>query len=563
METLKKQCSLSEHENVNAINFCPKCNIYVCNKCQNFHTELFKIHQIVNLNKDINDFFSGICDNENHSNNLDFFCKTHNILCCVGCISKIKNKIYGQHSDCEIYNLEDIEDEKKNKLKENINSLEFLSYSLDNSINDLKKIFEKINQNREYVKFKIQKIFTKIRNAVNEREDELLSEVDNQLGKLFFDEDFVKKSENLPKKIKTSLNIGREIDKLWNNDKINFFIYNCINIENNIRDINKMSQNIEKFINMKNLEVKFSPPNEYKISSILETIKSFGKIYYNNYKYSFIKVESSNKNKLDNNEIDIEGPKIGGGLDINGPKIGGPKIGGPRLDINGPKIDGPKIGVPKLDINGPKIGGPKIGGGLDINGPKIGGPKIGVPGLDINGPKIGGPKIGVPKIEGGLDINGPKIDGPKIGVPGLDINGPKIDGPKIGVPGVDINGPKIGGPKIGVPKIGGGLDINGPKIDGPKIGVPGLDINGPKIGGGLDIINGPIIVGGLDIKGPKINIYPQIPNINTPIININISNSRKYKVTGENDNILTKTGEDNNWIGAICVNELENPQENI
>jgi len=70
-------------------------------------------------------------------------------------------------------------------------------------------------------------------------------------------------------------------------------------------------------------------------------------------------------------------------------------------------------------------------------------------------------------------------------------------------------------------------------------------------------------VGGLDIKGPKINIYPQIPNINTPIININISNSRKYKVTGENDNILTKTGEDNNWIGAICVNELENPQENI
>ena len=76
-------------------------------------------------------------------------------------------------------------------------------------------------------------------------------------------------------------------------------------------------------------------------------------------------------------------------------------------------------------------------------------------------------------------------------------------------------------------------------------------------------VNGPIIGGGLDIKGPKINIYPQIPNINTPIININISNSRKYKVTGENDNILTKTGEDNNWIGAICVNELENPQENI
>ena len=113
MEVKQKHCSLSEHENINAISFCPKCNIYMCNKCQNFHTELFKTHQTVNLNKDIEDFFSGICKNENHQISLDFFCKTHNILCCVGCISKIKNKIYGQHSDCQICNIEDIQDEKK------------------------------------------------------------------------------------------------------------------------------------------------------------------------------------------------------------------------------------------------------------------------------------------------------------------------------------------------------------------------------------------------------------------------------------------------------------------
>ena len=172
---------------------------------------------------------------------------------------------------------------KKNRLKDNINSLEYLSYSLDNSINDLKKLFEKINQNRECTKSKIQKIFTKIRNAINDREDELLSEVDNQLGKLFFDEDFVKKSEKLPNKIKKSLDIGREIDKVWNNDKINFLIHSCINIENNIKDINKINENIERFISMKNLEVKFSPPNEYKLNSILEAIESFGKVYYNNF----------------------------------------------------------------------------------------------------------------------------------------------------------------------------------------------------------------------------------------------------------------------------------------
>ena len=268
MEVHKKQCSLSAHENIYAISFCPKCTIYMCNKCQNLHKELFENHQTVNLSKDMDDFFSGICNNENHSNNLDFFCKTHNILCCVGCISKIKNKIYGQHSDCQIYNIEDIQNEKKNKLNENINSLENLSYSLDDSIVTLKKLFEKINQNREYVKCKIQTIFTKIRNTINEREDELLAEVDKTLAELFFDEDFVKKSEKLPSKIKKNLEIGKEIDKAWNIDKINFFIHNCINIENNIKDIKNIIQNIEKFISAKNLEVKFSPPNEYKLNGI-------------------------------------------------------------------------------------------------------------------------------------------------------------------------------------------------------------------------------------------------------------------------------------------------------
>ena len=64
---------------------------------------------------------------------------------------------------------------------------------------------EKINQNKENVKIKIQKIFTKIRNALDKREDQLLSEVDSQLEKLFFDEDFVRKSEKLPNNIKKSL----------------------------------------------------------------------------------------------------------------------------------------------------------------------------------------------------------------------------------------------------------------------------------------------------------------------------------------------------------------------
>jgi hypothetical protein len=47
---------------------------------------------------------------------------------------------------------------------------------------------------------RIQKVFSAIRNALNDREDELLSEVDKKLKDMFFDEDYVKKGEKLPTK---------------------------------------------------------------------------------------------------------------------------------------------------------------------------------------------------------------------------------------------------------------------------------------------------------------------------------------------------------------------------
>ena len=68
-----------------------------------------------------------MCTEDNHSEELIYFCKTHNILCCAQCITKIKAKQNGNHKDYDIYLIEDIESDKKNKLKENINYLEELS----------------------------------------------------------------------------------------------------------------------------------------------------------------------------------------------------------------------------------------------------------------------------------------------------------------------------------------------------------------------------------------------------------------------------------------------------
>ena len=120
-----------------------------------------------------------------------------------------------------------------------------------------------------------------------------------------------------------------------------------------------------------------------------------------------------------------------------------------------------------------------------------------------------------------LNIQGPRINA---GLPGVDIRGPRIDA------GIDIKGPRISVPT---------LDIHGPSIGIPK---PNLNIHGPKIGG---------------IEIDRINV------IKSPKIKMNINSKRKYEISGDKDNILTKIGTDNNWMGAICQNELEKGKENI
>ena len=73
MEKKKQKCSLEEHNELDATNFCPKCEIYICNKCEKYHSSLFRNHQLFSLDKDINEIFTGFCKIENHNNELPSF----------------------------------------------------------------------------------------------------------------------------------------------------------------------------------------------------------------------------------------------------------------------------------------------------------------------------------------------------------------------------------------------------------------------------------------------------------------------------------------------------------
>ena len=289
----QKKCSNKKHSEINAISYCLECNLYLCNKCTNYHLELLDTHHNCTLDKNHQDIFTGLCKEKNHKNKLEFYCKSHNTLCCAACLSKIKEKGNGEHFECDVCCIETIKEEKKNKLNENIKKLEEFSRTIKDSINKLKEIFETINKNKEELKIKISKIFTKIRDAINEREDKLLLEVDNIYEKTYFKEELIKEGEKIPIQIKNNLEIGKKLNQEWENDnnKLIKNINDCINIENNIKNIIEINENIKKS-NIKEVNIQFYPEDD-QISQFIENIKSFGEIT-NQFKFRFKEGENYN-----------------------------------------------------------------------------------------------------------------------------------------------------------------------------------------------------------------------------------------------------------------------------
>ncbi len=283
METKKPKCS-SDKE-LDAIVYCGECKIYMCSKCEQFHSKLLSAHQTMNLDKEDGEIFTGICKEPNHGNKLEFFCKNHNTLCCVSCTSKIGKKGLGLHKDCDVCFLEDIKEEKKEKFKSNTKYLEEISNTLKESIDNLIKTNEKIAKDREDIHLKIEKTFSKIRSKVNNREEEILTEVNGLFDKMYIDEKNLKKWDELPNAIKSSLEKGKKIES--NDDKLVLFIDECINIENNLKEINKINQIIKKNIDKGYKEVQFNFDEE-QIDSLLGYIKIFGNISVNNFDSSIL-----------------------------------------------------------------------------------------------------------------------------------------------------------------------------------------------------------------------------------------------------------------------------------
>ena len=80
-----KKCSKIGQQEINENVFCYECKIYMWNKWEKSHSDLFQNLHTNKIIKEINteDIFIGICNEENHVKELLYFCKYHNQLCCV------------------------------------------------------------------------------------------------------------------------------------------------------------------------------------------------------------------------------------------------------------------------------------------------------------------------------------------------------------------------------------------------------------------------------------------------------------------------------------------------
>ena len=277
MENEVKKYSFKNHSDLNAKIYCANCNLYICKEWEIYHSIFGKEHQIYSISKELNEIFTGYCRDENHLNKFEYFCKTHNILCCAKCITKIKNEKNGKHTDCTICNIEDIMNEKKSMLKDKIKNLEELSKTIQTSIDNIKTMLDNLNEKKEEIKLKIQKTFTKIRNELNNREDELFSIIDNLYENTFFKEDSIRQFEKLPQKIHSSLEKYKNLDINMKENKFLSLINDYINIENESKEVELIYENMTNFKksnSINSLNFEFNSKEE----EILRSINTFGEI---------------------------------------------------------------------------------------------------------------------------------------------------------------------------------------------------------------------------------------------------------------------------------------------
>ena len=153
-------------------------------------------------------------------------------------------------------------------------------------LKDIRTFYEHINPIKEDIIMNIKNIFHNFRILLDNREKELLYEVEEVYSKNFFSDNFLKESNKFPTKIKYNIDKGKNVLDKWEEaeekGKINLLINDCINIERNIKELNDIKDKIAS-LNSKSKMQFCTQDNDIEIIS--KKIKNLGKVVCYNYKY--------------------------------------------------------------------------------------------------------------------------------------------------------------------------------------------------------------------------------------------------------------------------------------
>ena len=113
-------------------------------------------------------------------------------------------------------------------------------------------------------------------------------------------ERIIKKSEKYPNIVKNLLEKGKKLNEEWenNNENINSKINKCINIENSVKEIKDLDENIKKY-NSQKIEIKFITQKD-DFQNIISKINEYGEINDNSDIFRFKFKEGQNYSVSEN-----------------------------------------------------------------------------------------------------------------------------------------------------------------------------------------------------------------------------------------------------------------------
>lgn len=132
--------------------FCPQCEDLLCDVCQNHHkvAKLSNSHQTISIveYEKLPTFIKNINNKcEDHENILEFYCKTHDMLCCKRCL-------ISSHKNCNettlIEDLLSVPTFHKSSALDNIKQiLQYIDENIHTALEDRKRNLDELRQQKE------------------------------------------------------------------------------------------------------------------------------------------------------------------------------------------------------------------------------------------------------------------------------------------------------------------------------------------------------------------------------------------------------------------------------